>query len=1193
MRHGLRFGLLGPPVMYDTDGESRPIGSGKMRALLVALLLEPGRVVSVDALKDALWGGAPPASAQASLQNHVTRLRRLLGEDGPERLRAVPPGYLLRVDEGELDVRVFEGHVAAARAAHTVRDWERTVDEASSALALWRGAPLGGPSPETGGHALVQRLEEARLLVLEWRYDAELYLGGARLGGLVPELAALVAEHPLREGFHRLLMLVLHRTGRPAEALAVHRDLRERLIEELGVEPGGAVREAHLEILRDDPGAPERRQRSVGPAQAGGTRAEGNGADGIRARPIGTEGAVADGGRIGGVHMGGGYTGGGHTGGGHIGGGRAGDGKTGGRDAVGRNVDGWDIDGRDIDGTDIDGTNAGGRNADDGRADGRNADDSQAGGRNANDRDSNRRHADGRHADGKTADEPHDGPHAAAEPGARGVPGAPGAGAPAAPDLPWTVHAVPRPAQLPPAPAHFTGRDAVRDALLRFLGAERDTPRVAVLSGMAGVGKSALALYVAHGLRKRFTDGQLYINLHGATPGMTPLTAEQALSALLRDLGAEPRRIPAHPDAAAALLRSLLAPTRTLMVLDDAANAAQVRPLLPGGPGCAVIVTSRSPLTALDGAHRVPLAPLSDEESAALLRAVSGRDGLDATHPLVELAGRLPLALRVVAARLAARRALAPDVLAVQLAATEGRLHHLEYDDLSVRRSLAVAHDALRASDREADRDAARALGRIGALDLPGYGAALLARLLGTDERRAEAALDRLVDVALLEETAYGRYAPHDLVRDFARETAVSEEAVSDETAVSEKAMVGDEAAVSGEAAVDEEATARGTRGRGAANPAKPCPADVALRWYTAMATRAYEATVESGTEREDRLRATPSQPESYAEDVAAAPVFGSPRAAADWLVLELDNVVALVERHADTSSHVPLLVRLIAPHLQRRGHVAELEVLACAALHGARRLGDAPAEAFALLDLAGLNCLKGRGNDALAQLDEALEIWRRLGHLSCLLRGLNNRAVLLERLGRYEETGETLRQCLEYTRSLNDPLQEALTYSNLGNLYAHTDPRAAVVHHRRSLEIGERMGHVVVRHTAHCNIGFAHLTLGEPDAAVPHFEESLRILGGHGHWQGESQTRLGLVRALRERGDSERAARECDVLRNLARRRGDCYVEGLARHQRGLLHLADGEEAEARRQWTAALAALDATDSPVAGELRERLAEG
>lgn len=1118
MRYGLRFGLLGPPVVYDADGEVRAIGSGKVRVLLAALLLEPGRVVSVDALKDALWGGAPPASAQASLQNHVTRLRRLLGDDGPERLRAVPPGYLLRVGEGELDVRVFEEHVVAARAAYAGRDWEGTVREASAALALWRGTPLSGLPPETGGHALVQRFEEARLLVLEWWYDAELHLGGTRLGGLAPELAALVAEHPLREGFHRLLMLVLHRTGRPAEALAVHRDLRERLIDELGVEPGAAVREAHLEILRDDPATHDNRQ-----GQGQGNR------QGHSNRQGSADRTYADGARTGAAEPHAAYP---HAAYPH------------GADRHGADRHG---------GIRKDAPRGGKRSeSDTARTDGRSGADSVG---------ANPAHTDPTDTDPTGTDPTGTDP---ASPGAAAtdpdgaVPASAGAeqesGTPhPTPQVAPAVPAVPRPAQLPSPPAHFTGRDTVRAELLRFLGAEHDAPAVAVLSGMAGVGKSALALHVAHGLRERFPDGQLYVNLHGATPGMTPLTAEQALAALLCDLGAEPRRIPEQRDAAAALLRSLLAPTRTLMVLDDAAHAAQVRPLLPGGPGCAVIVTSRSPLAALDGAHRVPLGPLSGEDSAALLRAVSGRDGLDAGHPLVELAGRLPLALRVVAARLAARRALTPDMLAGQLAATEGRLHHLEYDDLSVRSSLAVAHDALRASDREADRDAARALGRIGALDLPGYGAPLLARLLGTDERRAEAALDRLVDVALLEETAYGRYAPHDLVRDFARETAAGEEPAG--------------------------------AGHGAA--------DLALRWYTAVAARAYEAIVEPGAERDDRLRKTPSQPRTHTEDVAAEPAFGSAQAAADWIALELENMVALVERHADTSAHVPLLVRLIATHLQRRGRGAELEVLGGAALRGARRLADAPAEGYALLDLAGLHFMKGRGNDALALLDEALEIWRRLGYVSCLCRGLNNRALLLEVLGRYEETGEALRQCLEYTRVLNDPMQEAITYSNLGNLYEHTDPRAAIGHHRRSLEIGERIGHVIVRHSAHCNIGFAHLTLGEPEAAVPHFEESLRILGGHGHWQGESQTRLGLVRALRGRGDARRAADECDELLTLAARRGDRYTEGLARHQRGLLHQAEGDTGEARRQWTSALASLDGTDSPVAGELRELLAEG
>ncbi|WP_416961370.1 AfsR/SARP family transcriptional regulator, partial [Streptomyces sp. Agncl-13] len=185
----LRFGLLGTPVLFNADAEVNdgadvnggasanatasaigygygdpvhPIGSPKVRILLAALLLEPGRVVSVEALKDALWGGSPPASAHASLHNHVTRLRRLL--DDPERLRAVPPGYVLRVDEGELDVHVFESHVAAARTAHAAKDWPATVRACTAALALWRGTPLSGLPAELGGYAFAQRLAEARVV---------------------------------------------------------------------------------------------------------------------------------------------------------------------------------------------------------------------------------------------------------------------------------------------------------------------------------------------------------------------------------------------------------------------------------------------------------------------------------------------------------------------------------------------------------------------------------------------------------------------------------------------------------------------------------------------------------------------------------------------------------------------------------------------------------------------------------------------------------------------------------------------------------------------------------------------------------------------------------------------------------------------------------------------------------------------
>ncbi|MFI9548269.1 BTAD domain-containing putative transcriptional regulator [Streptomyces sp. NPDC052016] len=1135
-RYELRFGLLGPPVLYvpaadpgavtgaetvtgagaGTDGVSgaerpyRTIRSPKVRALLAALLLDAGRVVPVESLKEALWGGAPPASAHASLHNHVTRLRRML--DDPRRLRAVPPGYRLRVEHGELDVHVFERRLAAARGAHAARNWERLLRECAAALALWRGAPLGDLPAELGGYAFTQRLTESRLLLWEWRYDAELAVGGGRLDRLVPELAALAAEHPLREAYHRQLMLALHRTGRPAEALAVHRDLRARLVEELGIEPGPGVREAHVEVLR----GPTTEEGAGGGATEPG--ANGQSADATETA------SPADSG-----------------------------------------------DAMEITGT-----------------------------------------ADTKYtADTHTSDT-----------------GPASAGAP-----PATAS---RPAQLPPPPAHFTGRDDVHHRLHGALAADPPNGLLAVISGMAGVGKSALALQVAHGLKERFPDGQLYLNLHGATPGMTPLTAGQALTALLRDLGTDPRRIPEHPDAAAALLRTLLAPTRTLLVLDDAAHAAQVRPLLPAGPGCAVIVTSRSPLTALDGAHRFPLAPLSGEDSAALLRAVSGRDGLGPRHPLVHLTGRLPLALRVVAARLAARHALTPDVLAHQLAATRGRLHHLEYDDLSVRRSLAVAHDALAASDREADRDAALALRRIGALDLPVYGAPLLARLTGTGERRTEAALDRLVDVALLEETAYGRYTPHDLVRDFARELAAADRA--------------------------DHATT------------------TALCWYAAVAERALTAIVEPGLDQDDRRAPTAAQPPDHAARVTELPPFAGPEEAFAWGDTELENIVALVEsvtgsagsatgsagtgtRSAESAlgnvdsiaggvgtgtgdgetgtgdgepvtgmggaatgrgdaatgrgdaaagsverttregeratgddENDPILstfLRLLFPYLQRSGRVAEMEVLGRTALRVARRLGDEAAEAYALGDLAGLHFLTGRQKDALALNDRALTIWRRLDRLSWIRRCLNNRGLLLEGLGRYEESEQALRQSLEYSRQLDDPHGEAVTHSHLGNLYEHTDPRAAIDQHRRSLAIGEEIGAVLVQHSAHCNIGYAHLALGEPAAALPHFQKSLRILGGHGDWHGESQTRLGLVRALRLLGHTEEAVRECAELLCGADARADTYTGGLARHQYGLLLRERGSPRRAREEWRRALDALDGTDEKaVVRELGELLTE-
>lgn len=259
-------------------------------------------------------------------------------------------------------------------------------------------------------------------------------------------------------------------------------------------------------------------------------------------------------------------------------------------------------------------------------------------------------------------------------------------------------------------------------------------------------------------------------------------------------------------------------------------------------------------------------------------------------------------------------------------------------------------------------------------------------------------------------------------------------------------------------------------------------------------------------------------------------------------------------------------------------------------ALDAARRIGDTHAEAQALTDLAGQCFMSGRVGEALALNDAALARWRELGIVSCVRRGLNHRGLLLEGLGRHEESADALHQALELSQLLTDPLSEAITYSHLGNLYEHTDARAAIAHHERSLAIGEAIGHAVVRQSGHCNIGYAHLTLGEPAAARAHFEESLRIHQEYKDWHGESQARLGLVRALRGLSLPDRAAEVCALLLDDAEQRADTHMAGLARHQHGLLLAGQGRTEEAYEQWEAALAALDGTDSRVVGELRALL---
>ncbi|WP_327381417.1 AfsR/SARP family transcriptional regulator [Streptomyces sp. NBC_01207] len=249
----LRFGLLGPLVVHDGTA-LMPVAGLKVRVLLAALLLQANRVVPKDALKEAMWGERLPSSVEASFANHATRLRRILSATGDKRLLAVAPGYRLLVRDGELDIEVFEARARAAGLAHHAGDWHTVRTESEAALALWRGEPLVDLSPFSEQRApslRVHQLDEARLQVHEWAFDADLHLGRHR--EICTELAALAAENPLREALHRLLVLALHRSGRQAEAFEVFHVLRRSLVDELGTEPGAAVHQAYRELLDQDP----------------------------------------------------------------------------------------------------------------------------------------------------------------------------------------------------------------------------------------------------------------------------------------------------------------------------------------------------------------------------------------------------------------------------------------------------------------------------------------------------------------------------------------------------------------------------------------------------------------------------------------------------------------------------------------------------------------------------------------------------------------------------------------------------------------------------------------------------------------------------------------------------------------------------------------------------------------------------
>lgn len=331
-----------------------------------------------------------------------------------------------------------------------------------------------------------------------------------------------------------------------------------------------------------------------------------------------------------------------------------------------------------------------------------------------------------------------------------------------------------RPAQLPPDPVGFVGRRTELDALLRTTdaaAASAGAPATVLISGMAGIGKTTLAVHWAHRVADRFPDGRLHVSLRGFEPSGAPLEPAEALRGMLAALGVPAPRMPSGLDSLSGLYRSTLAGRRLLVLLDDAADTEQVRPLLPASPGCLTLVTSRRALSGLtaSGAHPLPLGlpSVADARAALALRTGPDRSAAEpeAADEIVARCGRLPLALAIVAARTVGRPDLPLSAVAAELRRSRGSL-----DAFTGGGETSDARTAFTCSYRRLPPENARLFRLLSLHPGPDLTAAAAAALVGLPARRTRLLLDELADAHLVTEHAPGRYAPHDLLRAFAAE---------------------------------------------------------------------------------------------------------------------------------------------------------------------------------------------------------------------------------------------------------------------------------------------------------------------------------------------------------------------------------------------------------------------------------------
>jgi DNA-binding SARP family transcriptional activator len=715
-------------------------------------------------------------------------------------------------------------------------------------------------------------------------------------------------------------------------------------------------------------------------------------------------------------------------------------------------------------------------------------------------------------------------------------------------DLPALTTTV---AQLPPDIPDFTGRDAeanrLRAALSAPAGLTTGLPRICVLSGRAGSGKTTLAVHVAHKVAASFPDGQIYVDLAGMQPD--PVPPATALNGFLRALGVAENAIPADVGERSALFRSRVAERRLLFVLDNAAGEAQIRPLFPGASTCAVLVTARQRLVALGGAEHVDLGVFTERESVAMLRHVLGDHRIDrdpaGAASIADQCGHLPLALRIAAARLGAHPHWSLRRFGSALADRTRVLDELAAGDLEVRASIGLSYAALSA-------DECRAIARLACLDVPHVASWVLAALVEISLRDADTLIERLVEAQLVQVASINaaepfRYTLHDLVRAFGRERAAVEDA-----GATEKALARAFGCWLALAEVADSRLPSPTLGRGAGPAARWQPVDEADR------------------DQLDRLVASPIR----------------------WFEEERNAIVSIVAQAS--AMGMPSVAWQTASTLtgffELHGHLDDWRSTHLAALEAVRPAGDVAGQARMLRGLGRLELERDELPSALTHLNEALRLFETADDIE-------GRGHTLLSLGYAERLAGDLDQAVVHSRAAADRLaavgerrgagyawqQLGVTYRELGDFDA---ARSAF---RLALDLATQTGDRRFLAYTHRSLGLLHQATRDP-AARDEFADALAMFKDLGDEYGQAL-------ALQDLGDTDpdQARGRATIEQALAygRKSGNRFVEARALLRLGIRDTEEGALQRASEKLDAAMRVWDELGMPLwQGRTIESLAE-